>query len=125
MSHLITEEFKNLIKEYVDVDDKIKGVSAAMKKIKGEKEVLSQKILKYMKTKGIGQLNLPDGSKLEFKQTKIRAVLTKKDIFQNLKAYFNNDEKADKLIDYINDPNNREFVERETLSRRKGKGGDN
>lgn len=114
----ITQEFKDLIKGYLKIDDQIKQVNTAMKKIKSEKNVYSEKILKYMKNNGIDEISLPDGGKLELRKSKVRAVLTKQAIFQNLKTFFNDDTKAEQLIEFIQDPKNRDIVEREVLSRK-------
>ena len=119
MSHInITEGFKNNLREWINLDDKIKEVSKAVKNIKNKKEQLTKNIILYMRQNNIHILELPDGSKLEYKSSKKHKPITKTQILKKLQNYFDDNRETDKILEFINDVNDREIKETESLSRR-------
>jgi hypothetical protein len=54
------EGFKECVKSYKDVDDKIKEHQKIMKTMKSEKDQLSEIIVKFMRTNNIENCNLDD-----------------------------------------------------------------
>ncbi len=120
MGDLVTNEFTELIRKYIDIDDQLREGRDMMKKLNSEKKELSEHIQKYMKRKHIDELNLPD-SKLTLSVSKSTQPLTKKLIEERVKEYgnkfLNDPQRAKHMMDYVTSSDFRETVERSSLKR--------
>lgn len=117
---LITNEFTELIRKYVEIDDQIREGRDMMKKLNSEKKELSEVIQKYMKRKRIDELNLPD-SKLSLSVSKSTQPLTKKLMEERIADYgtkfLQDPQRSKHMIEYITNSDFRETVERTSLKR--------
>lgn len=120
MSDLITNEFTELIRKYIEIDDQLRQGRDMMKKLNTEKKELADVIQKYMKRKKIDELNLPD-SKLSLSVTKSTQPLTKKVMEQRIAEYgnkfLNDPQRSKHMIEYVTSSDFRETVERTNLKR--------
>ncbi len=118
--NLITNEFTDLLRKYIEIDDQLRQGRDMMKKLNTEKKELSDIIQKYMKRKKIDELNLPD-SKLSLSVTQSTQPLTKKVMEQRITEYgtkfLRDPQRAKHMIEFITSADFRETVERSNLKR--------
>ena len=119
-NEIVTNEFTDLIRKYITIDDQLRQGREMMSKLNKEKKDLSDHIQKYMKRKKIDELNLPD-SKLSLSVTKATQPLTKKIIEQRVAEYgtkfLNDPQRAKHMMEYVTSADFRETVERTNLKR--------
>ena len=117
---IVTNEFTDLIRKYITIDDQLRQGREMMKRLNTEKKDLSENIQKYMKRKRIDELNLPD-SKLTLSVTKTTQPLTKKIIEQRVAEYgtkfLNDPQRAKHMLEYVTNADFRETIERSSLKR--------
>jgi septum formation topological specificity factor MinE len=120
MSNLVTNEFTELIRKYVEIDDQLRQGREMMKKLNTEKKEIADVIQKYMKRKHIDELNLPD-SKLSLSVTQSTQPLTKKVMEARIAEYgtkfLNDPNRAKHMIEFVTGADFRETVERTSLKR--------
>ena len=107
-------QLKQVIKEYLDIDNEISTLQKALKERKSKKEKLSKLILGTMKTQDIQQMNI-NNEKLVYQVTQYKTPLTKPYLNTVLKDFFKSEEKADTVIEHI--LGNRTRVEKVKLKR--------
>ena len=107
-------QLKNIVKEFLDIDNEIATLQKALKERKDKKEKLSKMILGTMKNKDIQQMNV-NNEKLVYSVTQYKTPLTKPYLNNVLTNYFNNNEKALDVINHI--LTNRTKVEKVKLKR--------
>ena len=107
-------QLKNIVKEYLDIDNEIATLQKAIKERKAKKEKLSKTILGTMKNKDIQQMNV-NNEKLVYSVTQYKTPLTKPYLNNALTNYFNNEDKAKNLLQHILE--NRGSVEKVKLKR--------
>ena len=110
------QKLRENVKEYLNIDNEIATLQAAIKERKTKKEELSKFILGAMKNNEIQQMNI-NNEKLVYSvsQTKYKAPLNKSYLNNVLTNYFNNNDKALDVINHI--LTNRTKVERVKLKR--------
>lgn len=117
---LITNEFTELIRKYINIDDQLREGRDMMKKLNTEKKELSEIIQHYMQKKKIDELNLPD-SKLSLSISQTTQPLTKKIMEERLAEYGNkflqDPLRAKHMIEFITNADFRETKERVSLKR--------
>ncbi len=119
MSHdnLLNEDFKNNLKEYLDIDNQIKEANKSLKIIRQRKSSLSHILHTRMKEFSIDILTLPGelGTIKAYTST-ITAPLNKVVILQRCILLCQGDEnKAKQMCDFICDPEAREKKQKEAL----------
>tara|TARA_Y100001936_G_scaffold219598_1_gene233081 strand:+ start:272 stop:655 length:384 start_codon:yes stop_codon:yes gene_type:complete len=107
-------QLKQIVKEYLDIDNEIATLQKALKERKDKKEKLSKMILGTMKNKDIQQMNV-NNEKLVYSVTQYKTPLTKPYLNNVLTTYFNNEDKAQNVLEHILD--NRSRVEKVKLKR--------
>ena len=107
-------QLKQIVKEYLDIDNEIATLQKALKERKDKKEKLSKMILGTMKNKDIQQMNV-NNEKLVYSVTQYKTPLTKPYLNNVLTDYFNNEDKAQNVLEHI--LGNRSRVERVKLKR--------
>ena len=107
-------QLKQIVKEYLDIDNEIATLQKALKERKDKKEKLSKMILGTMKNKDIQQMNV-NNEKLVYSVTQYKTPLTKPYLNNVLNNYFNNETKAQNVLDHILE--NRGRVEKVKLKR--------
>lgn len=92
-----------LIKEWLATEDEVRTLGAAIREKRKRAKLLKDMILKVMKGKNIGKLNMASGGAIYTKKREAKAPLTKKFIVSTLKEFFNGDvamaEKCAAFID--------------------------
>ena len=84
-------QLPTLIKEWLATEDEIRTISAAIREKRKRSKLLRDMILKVMKGKNIGKLNMASGGAIYTKKRETKAPLTKKFITTALKDFFNGD----------------------------------
>jgi hypothetical protein len=107
-------QLKQIVKEFLDVDNEIATLQKALRERKQKKEKLSKLILGTMKTQDIQQMNI-NNEKLVYQVTKYNSPLTKPYLNTVLKEFFNSQEKANSVVEHI--LGNRSRVEKVKLKR--------
>ena len=119
--NVVTEKFKEDIREWVELDDQIKQVADHLKKLKTLKKTRQESTIKFMKeNKLVGQkISISNGGSLKISTIQSVVPITRQYIVNKLKTFFNSKEKAEEIASYIYD--NRETVEKTSMRRYKSK----
>lgn len=107
-------QLKQIVKEYLDIDNEIATLQKALKERKDKKEKLSKLILGTMKTQDIQQMNI-NNEKLVYQVTQYKTPLTKPYLNNVLSEFFKSEDKAQTVVDHI--LGNRSRVEKVKLKR--------
>ena len=119
MLKMADDELVNLIKEFINIDDKIKSTMADLKVVKERKNELSTKIMEKMKDTDVEQVTLgDDGAKLVVKESVSTEGITAKKMEAHLQTVLEK-EQVDIIMKSMNDK--REVKTKNVLSRKKGK----
>ena len=109
------DKFKEDVKKWIDIDDKILALSHDMRIIKKQRLELNSKIVNFMRNYNIEDLNTNNG-KLEYRVKHSKKGLTAKKIHENLILYFKTDkDQAESIYKYLQD--NRIDLDKEILKR--------
>ena len=92
MNDQTKEEFTNNVKDYLDLDQEISKLNAALKERKLKQKTLSEMIIRNMETNEIHHINIKNGV-LVYKNEEKYKGLYKKNLMTGLSIYFNNDER--------------------------------
>ena len=92
MNDQTKEEFTNNVKDYLDLDQEISKLNAALKERKLKQKTLSEMIIRNMETNEIHHINIKNGV-LVYKNEEKYKGLNKKNLMTGLSIYFNNDER--------------------------------
>ena len=109
-------EFKKNVKKWLELDDDLRKLREATKKFNLIKKELTPLITDFMNKNQVEDVNI-NGGKLRCKTGKYKKPLSQKSLQQQLANFFGNIDKGKEAADYLNE--NREKVERITLTRRK------
>lgn len=115
------QEFKEQVKSWIKLDNEVKAINAKIKILDNERkhrkkliDVFSTKILQFMSTNEIDELNSKDGI-IKYKKSFVKEPLTQKQIKQKLLEQFNNMDDAEERINNVF--KNREKIEKLRLKR--------
>ena len=119
--NVVTEKFKEDIREWVELDDQIKQVTDHLKKLKTLKKTRQESTIKFMKQNElVGQkISISNGGSLKISTIQSVVPVTRQYIVNKLKTFFNSKEKAEEIASYIYD--NRETDEKTSMRRYKSK----
>jgi len=115
----ITEDFKNGIKEWINIDDREKELKAQLKVLGKKKQELSEIILKDMEKNDIDDLTLSTGGKLKASVSVTTAPLKKEFVFNSLVNELKDEVKAQYLTNKLYDKESRGTVSKVSLKRYK------
>tara|TARA_B110000438_G_C15387927_1_gene467706 strand:+ start:223 stop:597 length:375 start_codon:yes stop_codon:yes gene_type:complete len=102
-THEYKEDCTEKVKEWLRIDDEVKEIMSKVKMLKQRQKEISHYIIHYMKVGGIENLTF-SGGYLEFSTKKIKETLSKKKMSTLLNEYYKDDNsKAGKLLNYINE----------------------
>ena len=96
----ITEEFKEVVVNWVKIDDDIRSLNQKIKDLKDEKKEFEVFILEYMNTINENVINISDG-KLRLNRSKTKAPLKEENIQSALLDITKDSNKALELTKYI------------------------
>jgi hypothetical protein len=116
----VDPEFRDAVKAYLAVHDKLKETSTQARELRGQLKELSEEILKYMRKNEIDVCTLNDGGKLVRSQSRRVKGLKKEHIFEELKKIVQNEDEAEKAL--VNIFNKRTVDTVDALRRTRTKG---
>jgi hypothetical protein len=110
------EQLVKTIRDWVKIDNEIKGLNKEINSRKTEKKNLSTLLIETMKKNEIDCFDIKDGQ-ICYTKKNIKKPITKKVLMDILSNFYNGDiSKASELNNYIID--NREEVVKETIERK-------
>tara|TARA_Y100000361_G_C11016804_1_gene267324 strand:+ start:71 stop:568 length:498 start_codon:yes stop_codon:yes gene_type:complete len=116
MNEALLEEFKDNVKQWLELDNQLKRLAAASKERRKKKTDINLKILEFMGKFNIEDLNTKDGI-IRYRKTYVKEPLSQKTIKTKLEELFKDDqENFDKIEKIFTD---REKVEKTSLRRLK------
>lgn len=116
MNEALLEEFKDNVKQWLELDNQLKRLAAASKERRKKKNDINLKILEFMGKFNIEDLNTKDGI-IRYKKTFVKEPLSQKTIKTKLEELFKDDqENFEKIVKIFTD---REKVEKTSLRRLK------
>jgi len=113
------EEFKELIKTYIEDDDKIRDLRASVKKITNKQKKLSDEIIVHLERMGRNNLNLggKSGGKLIINKYTSKGTLNKDLIEETLEEQFKDPKITESILNKIEDKKNQNLKTRIQLKR--------
>jgi len=104
--------FENNIKTWVTYDNEIKELNNKLKKLREQKNNLTNDIFNYVNDKNISNTNIKiNGGNLKFTNIKVTSPLTFKFITNCLNEIINNPEQVQQIIDYLKEKRENKYVE--------------
>jgi hypothetical protein len=101
------KDFKEQVKSWLKLDNEVKAINAKIKILDNERkhrkkliDVFSNKILKFMSSNEIDELNSKDGI-IKCKASNVKKPLKQKELIQKLKEQFQNIMEADEKIETV------------------------
>lgn len=98
------EDFKNQVRMWMKIDNEVKLISSKIKLLDNERkqrkkmlELLSAKMLRFMSTNSIDELNTREGI-LKYKKSMVKSSITQKELITKLQKEFANIQNADEKI---------------------------
>tara|TARA_Y100000591_G_C21790203_1_gene676129 strand:- start:854 stop:1348 length:495 start_codon:yes stop_codon:yes gene_type:complete len=116
MNEALLEEFKNDVKQWLDLDNQLKRLAAASKERRKKKNDINLKILDFMHRFNIEDLNTKDGI-IRYRKTFVKEPLSQKTIKTKLIEMFKDDQSTMEKVEKIF--TDREKVEKTSLRRLK------
>lgn len=95
------DRLKQNIKDWVKLDEEIAAMRNKMKKLNQSKKDLSVQLLAIMKEKQIDEFDLNTEGKLIRQTKKSKQPINKKQLVTSLTTYFEDEDNAQKVTDYI------------------------
>ena len=97
-----SNNFKQQVKDWLDLDDQINALLIAIKERKQKKINITQSICNFMKQHEIGHMDIQNnGGKLKYSQTNIAPPIKKITLTESLTEYFQDAELAKKAVEHI------------------------
>lgn len=96
----VLDEFKNRVRNWMDVDNNIKKLKTVMKEQMALKRQLTQQVLEFMSKYNIEDLNTKDG-KLRYKVSVTKAPVTRATIRARMMEMYGKAPSVQELLDYV------------------------
>ena len=109
------EKFVESVREFVDIDDKIKAAQRDIRILKARKDQLSELVMGFMQTKQWEECKISTGGKIMLKTSKTKASVKKADALAKIQSYLKNENQTQDLIRMIFEE--REVTEKSVLRR--------
>ena len=111
------DDLVNIIREWIEIDDKIKTIQNSMKELKNKKKTLTTSLLSIMKQNEIDCFDINSG-KIVYCKSKTKAPLNKKTLLETLEKYFDGRDDIDvtAVRDYVLE--NRQVKLQENIKRK-------
>lgn len=116
----VLDDFKSQVRMWIEIDNQIQKLQAAMRERKSVKKQLTEKILKFMGRYNIEDLNTKDG-KLRYRTANVKATVTKAEIKQRLIENYGKVQNIEELTNLVFA--SQEKSQKPTLRRLKPSGG--
>lgn len=116
MTIQVSAKFEQVVRDYINIDNKLKSAREAIKILNDEKNKCCKIIKEYIKNNSLQNRPIHiTGGQLKFATTKKQTPVNKNFIFERLTLYFKSEEKAQEIIEFIYA--GRETTESETIRR--------
>ena len=115
--NLSLDEFKNDVRTWIELDNSIRRLQAAIKERRAAKKLLTDRVMQFMGRYNIEDLNTSDG-RLRYRVSFVRAPLSHSAIKERIEKYFSADVNAARELNGVVF-GNRERSEKTCLSRLK------
>jgi hypothetical protein len=110
------EQLVNNIKEWIKIDNEVAQLKAEIKERTNKKKLLTENLVKVMKTNSIDCFDINGGS-LVYKKNKVKKPISGKTLLTALKNYYKTDpQMAEDITKHVMD--SREEQIKETISRK-------
>ena len=111
------EDLVNIIKEWIEIDDKLKEIQNTAKQFKEHKKKLTDSLLSIMKENEIDVFDINSG-RIVYCKSKTKKPLNKKSLLETLEKYFEGREDINvtEVRDFVLD--NREVKLQENIKRK-------
>tara|TARA_B100000513_G_scaffold177295_1_gene94504 strand:+ start:147 stop:497 length:351 start_codon:yes stop_codon:yes gene_type:complete len=109
------DELIRNIKEWVLIDSEMRNLQSKLRELRNNKKSITTQLIDVMRDNEIDCFDIKDGQ-IIYSKTKVKVPLNKKTMHDLLAKYFNNDNQADNLVNYIME--NREEKEKESIKRK-------
>ena len=110
-------EIKEIIKQYIETETKIKEFSKDLKELKDVKKSQEESLLDFMKAQGLGEITLKNGSKIKLVKSKSLEPMNKEFIMNALAIELGDESKVAQLFEKINE--SRAITEKESIKKTK------
>ena len=121
MENNFKNQLRDNVKTFIELDNQIATLQQAIKERKKKKDELTNFILSSMKDNEIEQMNL-NNDKLIYNTSQTIEPINKKFLYGKLYEYFNDSDKAEKLVEFIiNGRKKTEKIKLTTISEKKKK----
>lgn len=111
----LKDEIVDLVKKYIETDNKLLDIQRDARDLRKTKKEINDQLVEIMKNNDIDCFDVKDG-KLQYAQTKTRGSINKKYLLTVLSKYFDNNNKAEDITEYILE--NREEKIKESIKRK-------
>jgi ferritin len=108
--------FENSIKNWINLDNRLKLLNDEIKKLRNDKNIIQDRILNYVENNNLSKttIEINDG-KLKFNNSRTTQPLTLKFIQECLNEVISDKSDVEKIIDYIK--SKREITEKMIVNR--------
>ena len=115
-SNYINDEFTTNIKQWIDIDTKIQTLNEDLKKLRETRNSTGEFITKYIEANNLTKTKFSlNNGYIKYSKTNQSAPLTFKYIYDCLKQYFNDEELATTVCEFIK--NNRHTTSTTSIKR--------
>jgi len=109
-------DLKSVVREWVHIDNQIRGLSSQLSKFRQEKKKMSATLVNVMRENKLGQFDLKDDGQIMYVKKNVKKPINQKQLLNILATYFQgNEDKAVEMSTYI--MSNREETVVESIKR--------
>ena len=95
-------KISEIINEYINTNEKMDNLNNKIRELKDYNKKLSDGIINFMEKNKKNDLSY-NNTQFELKKNKSQSTISQKLLKESLQSYFNDNEKANKIIKYILD----------------------
>ena len=104
------EQLVNNIREWIKMDEEMKALQVEVKKRREKKKELTDLLVNVMKEHEIDCFDVNNG-KLVYTKNRIKSPLSKKTLLAALQKYYDNEDEAEKMTEYLLDSRSEKIKE--------------
>jgi len=95
-------KISEIINEYINTNEKMDNLNTKIRELKDYNKKLSSGIINFMEKNKKNDLSYND-NRFELKKNKSQSTISQKLLKESLQSYFNDNDKANKIMKYILD----------------------
>jgi hypothetical protein len=97
----MTSNELNIIREWIDAEDKIKELNKEVRVLRVKKTQITEELIRVMSEKNIDCINLLNERRLVHTKSKVKSAISKRSLMLTLTKYFTEDVDVESLIEHI------------------------